>query len=113
MREGVKIVVAIMVALIIAFALIFVFSERLLGTNESILQPTEKESGDTISVTMCKTIHGNKAFLVSSKAATPADADGVCNQDDCGDDYIHDTTDCVEDATATPDKCCCKCKDSY
>ena len=86
MEQGIKIVVGIMVALIIAFALVFIFSERLTGANEDIMKPTQDSSGESISVTMCKTIHGEGAFLISTEL------DDGCAAVDCGDKYVYTGT---------------------
>ncbi|MCK5177106.1 MAG: hypothetical protein KAQ92_05250 [Candidatus Aenigmarchaeota archaeon] len=113
MEEGVKIVVGIMVALIIAFALVFIFSERLTGANENIMEPTQDSSEKSIKVTMCKTIHGDGDFLITSK-----NQDGTCDASDCDDKYLLGTSggDCTEvlgnvGPPIVKDKCCCKCKD--
>ena len=108
MEEGIKIVVGIMVALIIAFGVIYVFSERILGVNENILEPTERDSSSTISTMLCKIFRGNKEFLVTG------DTSGTCDDGDCGSRiFISSPTDCTNtngDGVTIADKCCCKCE---
>ncbi|MCK5039850.1 MAG: hypothetical protein KAR87_02695 [Candidatus Aenigmarchaeota archaeon] len=108
MDEGVKLVVKIMVALIIAFGVIYVFSERILGVNEKILEPTERDSSSAISTSLCKIFHGNKEFPVTG------DTSGTCDDGDCGSRiFVSTPTDCINvngDGATTADKCCCKCE---
>jgi len=92
MREGVKVVVAIMVVLIIAFATIFIFSERLRDTNENILEPTEDDAGNSILSDLCRATHGDGSFIVSGT--------------DCGKGK---TTSTACNPTAEEGQSCCKC----
>ncbi|MCK5039851.1 MAG: hypothetical protein KAR87_02700 [Candidatus Aenigmarchaeota archaeon] len=101
MDEGVKLVVKIMVALIIAFGVIYVFSERIQGTNDNILKPTEESSGKTISSQLCKVLHGDGGFVVVKDVA----CDTTCTNKK----YL-EATDC--DATAMGSDCCCRCIDA-
>ena len=104
MEEGIKIVVAIMVAMIIAYAVIFVFSERLVGANENIFEPTERESSSMISITLCRIFHGSNAFEITG------DNDGNCGNDCPGGSIsVGSMDDCIEDIASSPNKCCCNC----
>ena len=118
MEQGIKIVVGIMVALIIAFAVVYIFSERITGANEDIMIPVQEDSKDSIDVTLCKAIHGEDSFLITS-----VNQDGICDTGDCEKkDYLRGTTggvctDIPFAAAVPPDipevveKCCCICKE--
>ncbi|OYT35476.1 MAG: hypothetical protein B6U87_00095 [Candidatus Aenigmarchaeota archaeon ex4484_52] len=82
MREGVKIVITIVVLLIIAFALVFVASEHLLKLDEDSSQK-EDETTAGMSYSKCVLIHGSGEFdEIFADECPPGsketDTDGKC-----------------------------------
>ncbi|OYT35477.1 MAG: hypothetical protein B6U87_00100 [Candidatus Aenigmarchaeota archaeon ex4484_52] len=104
MREGTKIVVVILLLMMLAFAVIFITSERLFGLNK---MGEMKEGEVRDDLTTCKILFGSEAHKVRNKSADTCKDTCTKNRqpkqkDLCG----GETTDVP---TSLEPYCCCQC----
>ena len=102
MHDGMKLIIKTMLILFLVSIIIFVSLERITGTNEKILKPTEKKSEILISNKICKLTYEDKSFFIDK--GTSSDCDSACSEKN----YIS-ANDC-DASESSGTSCCCKCK---
>ena len=102
MEFGIKLVVTTVVLLIIALAVVAIYSDNLLDFSDST-RDTEDKTADGILRESCRMAHGGYYYLVKD------DGDGACGNSDCSPQINVADADCDPPANGGT-TCCCKCK---